>query len=191
NQINDILKSLVLQDMDGGKVSTIVYPSQDPVDRLLKSFQVDITSNPTLSQLLNQLRGAKVKISAGTENLQGVILGVEKKTKVTDKGSGEYWVLNLLTGAVIRSISLDDVTKLELQDAKLQEELTKALMALASARDQDKKPVTINFTGQGDRTVRLGYVVETPIWKTSYRLVLGAGPNVKPMLQGWAIVENQ
>src|SRR5690349_15459455 len=30
SQINDILKSLVLQDLDGGKISTITYPSQDP-----------------------------------------------------------------------------------------------------------------------------------------------------------------
>src|SRR5437764_10340303 len=29
NQINDILKSLVLQDLDGGKVGVITYPSQD------------------------------------------------------------------------------------------------------------------------------------------------------------------
>src|SRR5205814_7408886 len=45
--------------------------------------------------------------------------------------------------------------------------------------------------------VRIGYVVETPIWKTSYRLVLpgegadAAGNKDKPKLLGWAIVENQ
>src|SRR2546428_10073021 len=47
-QINDILKSLVLQDVDGGKVSSVTYPSQDPVAKTLKSFQVDITNNPPL-----------------------------------------------------------------------------------------------------------------------------------------------
>ena len=56
----------------------------------------------------------------------------------------------------------------------------------------------ISFTGTGDRRVRLGYVVETPVWKTSYRLVLPPrmdnGAATKPVdgqLQGWAIVENQ
>src|SRR5690349_3745267 len=43
-QINDILKSLILEDMDGGKVTAVTYPSQDPVSKTLKSFQVDITS---------------------------------------------------------------------------------------------------------------------------------------------------
>ncbi len=75
-QINDILKSLVLQDLDGGKVTTISYPSQDPIAKTLRSFQVDITNNPSLGELLNQLRGAKVNATAGAENLEGTILGL-------------------------------------------------------------------------------------------------------------------
>src|SRR6476619_132356 len=76
-QINDILKSLVLQDMDGGKVAAVTYPSQDPVAKTLKSFQVDITANPSMGDLLNQLRGARVSVTAGAESLSGTVLGVE------------------------------------------------------------------------------------------------------------------
>jgi hypothetical protein len=192
NQINDILKSLVLQDTGGGKVGNIVYPSQDPIGKILRSFQIDITSNPPLAELLNQLRGAKVKLTLRTgESNDGTILGAEKKPKAVDKGQIDVWVLNLVSGGTITSIALDDVTKLQLEDAQLQEELTKALAALAQSRDQDKKPVTIQFQGQGERTVRVGYVVETPIWKTSYRLFLSPKPDGKNNLQGWAIVENQ
>lgn len=196
NQINDILKSLLLQDMGGGKVTTVVYPSQDPIEKTLKSFQVDITGDPSLAQLLGQLRGAKVQVSAGGEELKGTILGLEKKPKaVGDKGSIEVWVLNLISGGTIRSVELADAKKIELEDQQLQDELSKALTALAQARDTDKKPVTINFSGEGERQVRIGYVVETPIWKTSYRLILpanGADPaKDKPKLVGWAIVENQ
>jgi hypothetical protein len=39
----------------------------------------------------------------------------------------------------------------------------------------------------------VGYVQESPLWKTSYRLMLdddAAGPEAKAALQGWAIVEN-
>ncbi len=185
-QINDILKSLVVQDT-GGTVSTVVYPSQDPIAKTLRSFQVDITGNPSLAELLNQLRGARISVSAGGESVAGTILGAEKRPKAVEKGQIEIWVLNVLTGATIRSVELDTVSSLELQDPQLQQELTKALAALAQARDQDTKPVRIRFQGTGSRTVRLGYVVETPVWKTSYRLIL----DEKPMLQGWAIVENQ
>ncbi len=48
--------------------------------------------------------------------------------------------------------------------------------------------MTLNFLGQGKRDVRVGYIQESPIWKTSYRLVLK--DDEKPFLQGWAIVEN-
>ena len=73
SQINDILKSLVLQDQDGGRVGAITYPSQDPLAKTLKSFQVDITQNPSLAQLLNQLRGARVPVQRQTEKLSGII----------------------------------------------------------------------------------------------------------------------
>ena len=208
-QINDILKSLVLQDMGGGKVTTVVYPSQDPVEKTLRSFQVDITGNPSLAELLSQLRGAKVQLTLAGEQVTGTILGLEQKPKASTSGKDdskpiEAWYINLISGGTIRSIELSDARRIDLEDPQLQEELGKALTALAQARDQDKKPVTINFNGEGQRQVRIGYVVETPIWKTSYRLVLagegapkpaeGAAPANQPdnpRLVGWAIVENQ
>jgi len=191
SQINDILKSLVLQDQDGGRVGVITYPSQDPLAKTLKSFQVDITKNPSLADLLNQLRGARVTVAAQAERLNGTILGVESRKKSVDRGEPvDVPVLNLLAGATIRSVELASIGSLVLDDPQLQDELTKALGALVQARDQDKKPVTINFTGTGDRRVRLGYVVETPVWKTSYRLLLDEKSPVA-RLQGWAIVENQ
>lgn len=191
SQINDILKSLVLQDQDGGRVGAITYPSLDPIDKTLKTFQVDITKNPSLADLLNQLRGARVTVAAQAEHLSGTILGVERRQKAGERGeeSVEVPVLNLLIGAAIRSIELPSVTSLTLDDPALQDELTRALSALVQARDQDKKPVTISFDGTGERRVRIGYVVETPIWKTSYRLLLGDKSSA--YLQGWAMVENQ
>lgn len=188
-QINDVLKSLVLQDQDGGRVGTITYASQDPISKTLRSFQVDITDNPGMASLLNQLRGAKVTVQVPGDRLSGTVVGVEVRRKPVDKGeSVDAQVLNLLSGAMIRSIDLASITSLSLDDPQLQDELAKALAALGQARDQDKKPVTINFTGSGERRVRIGYVVETPIWKTSYRLILD---EKGARLQGWAIVENQ
>jgi hypothetical protein len=47
SDVNDLLKSLVLQDLDHGKVTTISYDGQEPIDRTLKSFSLDLTGNPT------------------------------------------------------------------------------------------------------------------------------------------------
>ena len=191
SQINDILKSLVLQDQDGGRVGAVSYASQDPLAKTLKSFQVDITRNPSLADLLNQLRGARVTVLAHAEKVSGTIIGVETRRIPADKGEPvDVAVLNLLAGGTFRAIELQSISNLSLDDPELEDELTKALSALAQARDQDKKPVTINFLGTGARRVRVGYVVETPIWKTSYRLLLDDKTS-GGQLQGWAIVENQ
>ncbi len=59
DDINDLLKSMVLQDLGGGKISTVTYQSRDPVTRTLKTFAIDLTANPTLAQLLGQIRGER------------------------------------------------------------------------------------------------------------------------------------
>src|SRR5579862_2809734 len=35
DQINDVLKSLVLEDLGGGSISAVTYPSQNPLDKTL------------------------------------------------------------------------------------------------------------------------------------------------------------
>src|SRR5206468_5356117 len=143
-QINDILKSLLLEDMDGGKVSVVTYASQEPLERTLRSFEVDLNGNPPLAQILNQLRGSAVTASvAGGAPVTGQVLGVEKKQKPLGEGKMiEVWVMNLLLGGgAIRPVDLEQVAEIKLDDPKLQQELIKALAAVAASRDQDKKPV--------------------------------------------------
>src|SRR5215831_8268301 len=75
--INDLLKSLVLQDTAGGRISTVNYDNRDPIDKTLKSFAIDLTSNPTMGQLLGQVRGERVELnfSDGSATVKGVIIG--------------------------------------------------------------------------------------------------------------------
>ncbi len=185
--INDLLKSMVLQDEGGGRVATVSYGSKDPITRALRTFSIDLTTNPTLADLLAQVRGEKIEIDSPSA-ITGTIVGIEKRTKpVGDKQSVEVSYLNLLTEEGLRSVPLDSVGRIKLSNPKLDAELRQALMVLAMGNTKDKKSVTLNFTGAGKRPVRVGYIQESPIWKTSYRLVLGED---KPLLQGWAIVEN-
>ncbi len=188
DQINDVLKSMVLMDEKGGNATAITYPSQEPIARALKSFGVDISGKPTLPELLDQLRGAKVVVTA-PEEVTGSILSVEKQVKVVGQPLTQVteYTLVLVTATGIRSVPMASVQSLTLSDEKLQGELNQALTLLVESRDKDRKPVVISFAGEGKRDVRVGYLVETPVWKTSYRLDLSGK---KPLLQGWAIVEN-
>ena len=188
DSINDLLKSMTAQDFDGGQVSTVTYDSRDPITRTLKSFAIDLTDNAGLGNLLWQMRGERVEVA--TPNLvQGVILGVEtKKERVDDKDVVEVEYLNLLTDTGLRSIPLPQVQQLRVINEQLNAELRQALAVLAASHDTQKKTVSLDFSGTGSRRVRVGYIMETPVWKTSYRLVLSE--TEAPFLQGWALVEN-
>ncbi len=189
DDINDLLKSLVVQDADGGRVSTVGYASKDPVEKTLKSFAIDLTSNPSLADLLSQVRGEQVVIEEGADKKTGLIVGLEKREiPAGDEQVVNVDVMTLLTEDGLTSVRLDAVGKIRLENAKLDAEFRKALAIVASANATDKKGVTVNFLGQGERRVKVGYIQETPIWKTTYRLVLS--DEEKPFLQGWAIVEN-
>ena len=187
--INDLLKSMVLQDLGGGRISTVTYGSKDPITKTLQTFAVDLTSNPSLGDILNQLRGERVELDAQNP-VTGVILGVETREKPAGKEGAKIEVefLNVLADEGMRSIALENIGRIKLLNEKLDAELRQALKVLATGHATDKKTVSLSFAGEGKRPVRVGYIQETPIWKTSYRLVLSE--KEQPFLQGWAIVEN-
>jgi hypothetical protein len=192
DDINDLLKSLVVQDLDGGQVAAVSYGSREPIARTLKSFAIDLTENPTLGALLNQVRGQRVEVAASND-LTGTIIGVEKKKRPAGRDSdqekpADAEFLTLLTDDGLRSILLEQVQRVRLLDDQLAGELRQALEVLASGQDTQKKTVALRFDGDGQRRVRVAYVIATAIWKTSYRLVLDESR--APYLQGWAIVEN-
>jgi hypothetical protein len=192
--INDLIKSMVLQDAGGGHVSAISYDSQAPLEKTLKSFAINLTNNPTFGQILQQARGEKVEAilqqtqASQPGTMTGVVMGVEKKKEAVGKDTVESEFVNLWCAEGIRSIRLSDVQRVRFLNPTMDSEVKKALETLALSHDTQKKAVSLNFTGEGKRTVKVGYVVENPIWKTSYRLVLDK--KGKPYLQGWAVVEN-
>jgi hypothetical protein len=190
DDVNDLLKSMVVLDRAGGP-PTVSYASRDPVTKTLGTFAVNLTDNPSLGDLLGRLRGQRVELDAATP-VAGTIVGVEQRRVEVGKDQAvEKQFLTVLTADGLRSIALDAVSRVKLVDPRLQGELEKALGVLALAADNEKKGVSIAFTGRGDRPVTVGYVRQSPIWKTSYRLLLDADTAVtKAVLQGWAIVEN-
>jgi hypothetical protein len=181
--INDLLKSLVIQDLDGGQVTEVTYSSRDPLTRTLQSFAIDLTGHPSVAQILTQVRGEAVELLT-SQRIIGTVVGVE--TKPSDEHTTDTY-LNLMTDGGMRSINMAEVRSFSFLNPQLQGELDQALSLLAESRSAEKKRVTVGFSGEGSRRVRVGYLLEAPLWKTSYRLVLGEKEH---FLQGWAIVEN-
>ncbi|MBP3958952.1 DUF4139 domain-containing protein [Gemmata sp. G18] len=186
--VNDLLKSLVLTDKDGGKVRAVTYDNRMPLDFTLKGFAVDVTENPTMGQLMHQVRGEKVEVADKTGVVTvGQIVSVERPAvPATGPDPGE--ILNLLTEDGLQTVELKQLKKIKLVRPELQAEFKKALEMLATARGDNKKAVSVVFSGNGKRKVAVGYVNEAPLWKPSYRLSVDDKGATR--IQGWATIEN-
>src|SRR5205085_7912586 len=166
----------------GGHVSAVSYDSNAPVEKTLQSFAVNLSANPTFGQVLNQARGEKVEVvlqqanAAQPGTMTGAIMGVETQQQPAGKDAlVNVEQLNLWCADGLRSVKLSEVQRVRFLNPVLESEYRRALEALALSHDSQKKAVSLSFTGQGRRPVRVGYVTEAPVWKTSYRLALGQG----------------
>ncbi len=191
DDINDLLKSLVVQDRGGGRVTAVNYGSPEPISHTLKTLAIDVTRNPSLAQIFQQLRGQKVELSVASDAkpIVGTVAGVERRRMFgRDQQVIESDFVLLRTEAGLRSVTVDSITLTKFLDEKTDREFQQALDLLGESRKQDRKLVRLDFRGERLREVSVGYVQESPVWKTSYRLVLAK--DKPPFLQGWAIVEN-
>ncbi|MBI3821936.1 MAG: DUF4139 domain-containing protein, partial [Planctomycetes bacterium] len=194
SDINDLLKSLTLADAKG-RVGSVNYDSSDPIDKILRSFALDLTHNPTFGQILNQARGEKIEITRSekkdgqTAKLTGTIIGMEIQKRPIGKDQViDVEVLNLNTATGMQAIPMEQVVSVRFQNPTLEAEFQRALNVLATSHDSGKKTVSVGFHGEGKRQVKVGYVVERPIWKTTYRMQIDNKGKV--FMQGWALVEN-
>lgn len=194
--INDLIKSLVIEDKRG-KVLPLRYDSQEPIEQTLRSFAINLSSNPSFGQILNQTRGEKVEMtlvanSAGLPGtLTGTIIGMETAHRLptpTSTAAVDMEFVNLMCSEGLRTVPINQIQRLRYLNPVIENELRRALEVVAGGHDSQKKSVRLGFRGEGKREVKVGYVTENPIWKTSYRIVLDKDGKTK--LLGWANIEN-
>lgn len=192
SEMNDVLKSLTVLDHDGGGVSSISYESTQPLSKQLEDFAIHIPEGRAISGLLGQLVGTRTVIWRADGKSEGVITGVEPFTRREGQATLEGHRLALwVDGLALESHDLADVRRIELVDAALRKDLQHLLDILIGAKKKDKKRLTIFSRGDGERSLTVSYVIETPVWKTSYRVLLYPDhEGGKTAVQGWALVDN-
>ena len=191
-QLNDVLKSLTALDLSGGRITGVDYNSEAPLARRLATLRLALGEKPSMADFLAALRGARVEVrNASGPALAGKLLSVERKTRTASTWTVETDEISLITDTgEVRSIDLNPATSVRIAEHDLQTEVGKYLGLIASARDQDVRRMTLSTTGSGERNLYVSYISEVPIWKTTYRIVLPTKAEKKPLLQGWAIVDN-
>src|SRR6185437_11967460 len=109
SDVNDLLKSMVLEDFNNGRISAVSYDSREPVWRTLASFAIDFSEKPTYAEILSQVRGERVEVTMQSTaqnqpgKLVGAIVGIEKQKPASAKDS-EVKVLNMWCAEGLRSV---------------------------------------------------------------------------------------
>ncbi len=148
-QLNDVLKSLTVLDLSGGKISGVGYNSVAPISEQLKSLRLPLGETTTLNDFLGSLRGSKVQVRSGVALTSGRLLSIEEK--ITKKGPEDAPVeIKSLEIAIvtdtgeIRTFPVTAALSVRVADHDLSEEITKYLNLVSSARNQDLRLMNIS-----------------------------------------------
>lgn len=190
-QLDDVLKTLTVLDLDGGQVPAINYNSLAPIGQRLRTIRLPVGATPSFFEVLSALRGARVEVRAGGETVAGRVLSAERQERRVGEATTTTEEVSIVTDdGDLRRFELGPQVSVRLLDADLRQEMARYLGLLESTRNEDVRRLTIPTQGSGERSLFVSYVSEVPIWKTSYRIVMPSTPEGSPILQGWAIVDN-
>ena len=201
SQLDDALQSLTALDLGGGRITGVGYNSTTPLEQQLKNIPLGLDDQPSTEELYGALRGARVEVSGpGEAALAGRIVSYETRSQKTPAGDTvERAFLTVVSDAgAVRTFELAGATSVRILDGGLRRDLDEYLALLASTQSQQVRHLTLQAQGTGTRDIRVSYISEVPVWKSTYRIVFpesgksgtaAAGPETA-ILQGWAVVDN-
>ena len=198
-QLNDVLQSLTVLDEGGGRIAGVNYNSTTPLAEQLKTLSLGMSDDPSSTELFQALRGQRVEVTGGPFSpggggtLTGRLMAIESRTEKTGAGDSTvdnfYLTLVAASGAV-KVIELTPALSVRPLDANLQGQLDRYLELLSTTHSTGLRHLTLDSIGQGQRQLRVSYISEVPVWKSTYRLVFPRDPTGKATMQGWAVVDN-
>ncbi|MCL4751072.1 MAG: hypothetical protein KJ015_12960 [Myxococcales bacterium] len=202
--LDDALKTLVVltDDPKNGSVAGVEFGSS--VSRSMARSLAGLSTDDAplnLHALLKSLKGAAVELKAGAQTLNGKLVelsdaassDLEECVSVPAK-PGECTlkkqpVVVLFTkGGELRRIKVADIASVRPTDPAYASRLGSALDALSDRSARVMKDLRV--MAKGGKSVSLGYVAETPVWRVTYRLVLGDKADQKSQIQAWALLHN-
>jgi hypothetical protein len=191
DQIDDILKSLVVFDDHGG-VGGLDLPGPRPLEDSFRTLPFTLADLASTPQLLTALRGAEVEVG-GPRALKGRIVAVAEENEA--KAGGETLTtrhrISVMTDSGLQSFVLEQADGVRFVDPALNDSIGRALKAVAEDAQKNSRALRLSSRGEGKRKLHVAYLAAAPVWKVAYRLVLDPAPDAKTAtLQGWATLEN-
>jgi hypothetical protein len=116
------------------------------------------------------------------------VVGLEQiQTANGDVAITQTYLAILLEGT-LRTLPMVELRDLTFLDESVRKDIEFYLTTVLSSHKKDARRVSVFATGDGSRDLFASYVIEAPVWKTSYRVLLQDQGGL--LLQGWALVDN-
>lgn len=199
-QLNDVLQSLTVLDEGGGRIAGVNYNSTTPLSEQLKTLALGMTDDPTSTELFQALRGQRVEVTGGPGGpITGRLMSIETRTEKTGESDNaatvdKFYLTVVAASGAVRVIELTPQLSVRPLDANLEGQLDRYLELLSSTHANGLRHLTLNALGQGQRELRVSYISEVPVWKSTYRIVFPRAAdgkeNSNAIVQGWAVVDN-
>src|SRR5919202_5377809 len=205
-EVNDALKSLLAIDHRGGQVLGIHYATpMDEAERLAES-PITLSDDHSLIDLLRTLRGWRVRLVSGdgteSQTFTGQLLGVDLPASNRPLKDSAVALLDEESGAVV-ALPLRRLRQVSPVEERAQQDLRFFLEMSRSEEGHRTISVRLN---PGDHDLAVSYLVPSPTWRVSYRLIAEAARSTETvegarpapadrhgtlMLQGWGLFDNR
>jgi hypothetical protein len=193
SQLNDVLQSLTVLDEGGGHIAGVDYNSTTPVEQQLRTLALGLKDYPATISIYQAIRGQRVEISGSGAAYSGRLVNIEFR-KETDKNGlsseDHYFLIVETDSGALRTAELSDAVSVRMLDPALQKQFDEYLGIVGSAQNQQLRHLSLDALGSGLRPLRVSYISEVPVWKSTYRIVFPHEANGKATMQGWAVVDN-
>jgi hypothetical protein len=195
-QLNDVLQSLTVLDEGGGRIAGVNYNSTTPLAEQLKTLSLGMSDDPTSTELFQALRGQRVEVTGGPGGtITGRLMAIESRSEKipgsdNDTTIEKFYLSIIASSGAVRVIELTPALSVRPLDANLQGQLDRYLELLSTTHPTGLRHLTLDALGVGQRELRVSYISEVPVWKSTYRMVFPRTSTGSAIVQGWAVVDN-
>lgn len=204
SHLDDALKTLVVLSAEGQlQVGGIAFESSvsPGMGRALAGLPQAEDGALGFQEILSSLEGLDVSVRTQKERVSGRLVEVlgpytqQLSAQVDRDGKAlakpphpvepEYTLVLRTDQGGIRRLRTHDVIDVQPVQPAARARLDVALDALSERAAQAERSLKVQLSGSG--ALKLGYIAEIPVWRTTYRVVLDAKGST---LQAWALIHN-
>jgi len=159
-QLDDVLQSLTLLDLNGGRIAGVDYNSEAPLSQRLGTLDLPLGEKTDIAQFYGALRGVRLQIKGSSGAITGRLLSMERKTRVSGGTTLEVDLATVVSDSgEVRTVEITPAVSVQVAERDVSQKIGQYLSLLSSAREQELRRLNVATLGTGNRQL---YLSDTP-----------------------------